>query len=179
MARKSEHSHHHYHIGLLVLILLVAAVGFFFYHRQNKWQMYVVQSMDKTRELKSTDSAEDGQVIASTIVSIPAGNPMLKEPAALEAYIETLSRKTGRDIVVTDNKKKILADTVSTNVGSTYSGDKNGEVSSTIADGQARDFVENSADYPSGIAETVTSFKDLRGSVVGAIIISNSKIFGE
>ncbi|HVZ11541.1 MAG TPA: hypothetical protein VG965_00790 [Patescibacteria group bacterium] len=145
--------------------------------RQDKWRSYVVESQQKVMKYKSLDSVEDAGVIAATIVNFPEGSPFLKSPAQLESYIRTVSAKYGRNIVVVDRDKRILADSIEPNVGSIYNNDQKNEVASTITDGQSRDFIEKSADYPSGISETVISFKDAKGSVVGAIIISNSNIF--
>jgi len=177
VANSENHSHHHYHIGLIILLILVAAVAVKFHFRQEKWHRYVVDSIDKTRDVRLQNSVEDAGVIATTIVSIPSGNPIYKQTAALEAYVQTISSQTGRDIVIVDTKEKILADTVALNVGKIYTEDKEDEVSKTLVDGQARFFVEKGVDYPSGVNETVISFKDTKGSVIGALIMSDSKIF--
>ena len=172
-----KHHHHHYHIGLIILIILVVLVGLKLISRQAKWSTYVVQSQTAVRQLKTLNSIEDAGMIAATIVSVPQATPILTQPAALEAYIQKLSSQTGRDIVIVDNNKKIIADTVAANVGSTYKYDKGNEVGQTIADGLPRDFNETSVDYPSGMSQTVISFKNNKNAVVGAIIISSSKIF--
>jgi sensor histidine kinase regulating citrate/malate metabolism len=173
---KSGHSHKHYHIGIIILIVFFALVSFKLLMSKAKWEYYVVQSQQQVMKYKMADSVEDAGMISSTIVSVPQGSPMLKNAAELQSYVDTVSRQTGRDVVVVDNKKKILADTFAANAGKAYGEDKDGEVAKTIADGQARTFIEKSADYPGGIEQNVISFKD-HGTVAGAVIISNSKIF--
>ena len=178
---KSEHhshSHHHFHLGLFILFILVLLVGIKLLSSKAKWNSYVVQSQNQVRQYKVLDSIEDGQIIAMTIVSVPANNPLLKQPAQLEAYIQSLSGQTGRDIVIIDTSKKILADTIAANVGSTYTYDTNGEIKNAFDTGLPQTFNEKSVDYPNGIEQTVIPFKDIKGSVTGAIIISNSRIFG-
>ena len=181
MAEESRsHSHHHFHFGMLLLIVIVVFVGFKFVSRQDKWYSYVVESQSKVNLQKSLNSVEDAGMIAATIVSVPSEtNSIVRQPKVLQSYVEALSRQTGRDIVVVDLQKKILADTIPTNVGKVYTEDKEDDVTQTIADGQARVFIEKGADYPGGINQTVISFKDARGSVVGAIIISDSNIFNK
>lgn len=177
----SAHSHKHYHIALIILLILVAVIFFKFAARQVKWHSYVVDSQKTAMNYKSADSVEDAGMIAATIVSVPVNDPLINQPAALQSYIQALSKQTGRDIVVIDTNKKILADTIPVNVGTIYVGEESNsnQVSKTIADGQPRDFVEKSADYPNGIAQTVITFKDLNGTPMGAIILSNSKIFNQ
>lgn len=173
---KSGHSHKHYHVGIIILLIFFGLVSFKLLMSKAKWEYYVVQSQQQVMKYKMADSVEDAGVIAATVVSVPQGSPMLKNAAELQVYVETVSKQTGRDIVIVDSKKKILADTFAANVGQMYGEDKDSEVVKTIADGQARSFVEKSVDYPSGVEENVISFKD-HGTVVGAVIISNSKIF--
>ena len=177
MADSRNHSHHHYHIGLIILIILVGLVGFKFLTRQHKWNTYVVQSQQTVNQHKQANSVEDAGVIAATIVSVPAPQPIFNNPTALQAYVTTISNKTGRDIVIIDNNKEVLAATVPGKVGDTYNFDQNDVISKTLSDGIARQFVEKSVDYPNGIEETVVAFKDNKGAVVGAVIISPSKFF--
>src|SRR3989344_2826221 len=134
MAEESRsHSHHHFHFGMLLLIVIVVFVGFKFVSRQDKWYSYVVESQSKVNLQKSLNSVEDAGMIASTIVSIPTeANSIVKQPKVLQSYVQTLSNQTGRDIVVVDLQKKILADTVATNVGKIYVEDKDGDVTETI-----------------------------------------------
>ncbi len=173
-----DHSHHHFHLGLFILFVLVLLVGIKLISSKAKWNSYVVQSQNMTRQYKVLNSIEDGQMIATTIVSVPANNPILKQPAPLEEYIQGLSRQTGRDIVVVDTTKKILADSIAANVGTVYTYDSKGEIKHAFETGLPQTFNEKSVDYPNGIEQTVIPFKDLKGTVVGAIIISNSRIFG-
>ena len=147
--------------------------------RQEKWNTYVVDSQKTVANYNNLNSIEDGNMIAATIVSVPEGNPLIKQGEALESYIKKISSQTERDIVVTDAGRKILADTFSSNVGKNYSQDKGGEVERTIGDGNPRTFLEKSSDYPGGVNQTVIAIKNAQGATIGALIISNSTIFGK
>lgn len=173
-----EHTHSHFHIGLIVMLFLIGVVLLKHFYARTMWGNYIVQwrtSFDKT---KSLDSVEDAGLIGATVLNVPtSATPLFKQPAELESYVQALSRQTGRDIVILSRDKKILADTVSSNVGAKYSFDKNDEITKTLGDGIARDFLETSVDYPSGITETVIAMKDVHGTIVGAILLSPSHIF--
>ena len=177
----NNHNHRHTHFHIVIVVLLLLALFIFARHfiRQTKWNMYVVHSQQTVRYLKSLNSVEDSNIIAASITSVPAENPLLKQPKALETYIQKLSGQMQRDIVIVDTSKKILADTVSANVGKTYAEDRNNEIKNTMGYSLPRDFVEQSIDYPSGVAETVVALKDAHGATLGAIVISNSTIFNK
>ena len=58
--------------------------------------MYTVQSRVAVDNLKSKDSVEDSGIIGATIATLPSTSaPIWKQPKALEAYVDTLSRQTG------------------------------------------------------------------------------------
>lgn len=176
------HNHEHTHFHIVIIILLLIATFIFLKHfiRQQKWNTYVVHSQQSVRHLKSFNSVEDANIIATTITSVPAGaNPLIKQPLALQTYIQRLSGQMQRDIVILDTTKKILADTVAANVGKQYTEDEDEEVSKTLGDSLPRDFEETSIDYPGGVNQTVIALKDANGATLGAIVISNSTIFNK
>lgn len=180
MAKTSNnHSHTVFHIIILALLLISAFIFAKHFIRSEKWNTYVVQSQKKVEDIKALDSSADGSLIASTIVNVPDANPLIKQPKGLQEYIALIGKNTGRDIVVLDTSKKILADVVAINVGKKYEYDKNGEVLKTIGDGQPRTFVEESIDYPKTVSETVVPIKNADGATVGALIISASPIFNQ
>src|SRR3989344_8622585 len=106
MAR-SNHSHHHYHIGLIFLVILISLATLKFLSAKTKWHTYVVQSQSDVRQLKSANSVEDASAIAATIVDIPTGNPIFRQPRSLQAFVDAYSKQTGRDLVIVDNKEKV------------------------------------------------------------------------
>lgn len=126
------------------------------------------------QQFQSAESIETANVIGTTITTVPPVVPLLKVQPLLETYITSLGKQTGRDIVILDKNKKIIADSVPANVGQTYSFDTENQVAQTIADGQARSFTEKSTDYPNGIVEEAVQLKDAKGTIVGAILISPS-----
>ncbi len=179
MASNERHSHTFLHIIIVVLIMIAVFAIAKHIVRQEKWTTYVVESQRAVSNYNNLNSIEDGNMIATTIISIPEGNPLIKQSIALESYIKKISNQMERDIVVTDAGRKILADTFSSNVGKKYSSDKGGEVAMTIGDSLPRTFLEKSADYPGGVNETVIAIKNPQGATIGALIISNSTIFGK
>lgn len=174
-----RHSHTFLHIIIVVLIMISVFAIAKHLVRQEKWNSYVVDSQKAVANYNNLNSIEDGNMIAATIVNVPEANPLIKQSTALENYIKKISTQMERDIVITDPGRKILADTFSSNVGKNYSSDKGGEVAKTIGDGNPRTFLETSSDYPGGINETVIAIKNASGATVGALIISNSTIFGK
>ena len=94
----------------------------------------------------------------------------------LESYVTTLSQSLNRDIVVMDTNKKVLADTVASNMGSKYGMDQGNEIGMTIQDGKIRSFTETSQDYPKGLSEVVVPIKNDKDVTVGALLISQTQI---
>lgn len=178
---ESEKKHSHRLLHIIIVILIVVAVLALLKHliREGKWNSYVVESQKNVLNYKKAESAATGNVIAATIVTVPANSPLIKQGPALETYIQTLANQTKRDIVVVDTSRNILADSVPANVGKKYTSDTQDEISKTLGDGIARNFIEKSIDYPNGIEETVIAIKNPQGATVGAIIISPSSIFGQ
>src|SRR5688572_17736442 len=177
-AHSREHSHTLLHIVIVVLILIAAFAIVRHLMQKGKWNTYVVDSQKSVESYKNANSIEDAEMIASTIASVPNGSPLIKNGEALQTYILDLATMTGRDIVVVDTNKKILADAIPTNVGKQYTYD-NGEILKTIGDSNPRTFLETSPDYPSGINQTVIAIKDGNGATVGALILSPSQIFSK
>jgi diguanylate cyclase (GGDEF)-like protein len=100
----------------------------------------------------------------------------------LQQYVEGLHRLYGRDIVVVDAQKRGIADANVHELGEVFEHDTGGEVSSTIKDGQVRQFVERNAEHPNG-AKQITVPRHQRGDVhapiVGAVILEYTQIYQE
>lgn len=124
------------------------------------------------------DATEDAQMLATTLTSVPAAKPLWTDKPDLQKLVDTLSKQTKRDIVVEDMHQVILADTVLSNVGKSYTYASNQDLQ-TMKDGNPRRFTEKSNDYPAGVDEVVVPVKDNVGVVVGAVIMSTSHIFDD
>lgn len=165
-------------LAAIVLAILFALLAVKYLWSRVQWNRYALQAQEKVMSYPPLNSAEDGAMIATTVASFPVGNPLYKNPDDLERYVTQINTQTGRDLVVVDKAKTILADTVSGNVGSMYTDDRGDEVSMTIADGKPRTFTETSKDYPKGITEEVVPMKNSpNGQTIGAVLISSSQIF--
>lgn len=173
------HKHHTWLIICAVLLLIFLGIaGLKFYHTQKMWRSNTVKLQEGIDKYNALNSVEDAKVFAYTISTLPTVNlPLFKQIAQLQEYVSQVSTQTGRDIVVVDKDKVILADTISANVGEVFAEDKNGEIGKTMFDGVPRTFLEKSTDYPDGINQTVVQIKDKSGTIVGAFIISSSNIF--
>lgn len=162
----------------VLLIFLLLFMGFRYRQMVAYWSLYSDQLKSNVTTYETRNSQEDAEMINTTIMTLPSvANPLYKQPQALQSYVTALSNQTKRDIVIVDNNKQILADTIPANVGQKYMEDKKKEVLTTIAGGLVHVFVEKSKDYPQGINQTVIPMKNITGNIIGAIIISNSTIF--
>jgi sensor histidine kinase regulating citrate/malate metabolism len=170
----------------MVRLLAVIALLFFvsliilsvkFVVLKHSWNSYAVQSLHSMDNRREMNSVEDATVVAMTVGQYPSAQPIYSQPKELQTYVTNFSKQTHRDLVVMDNNKKILADTVPANIGIGFGEDKNGEVAKTIFDGLQRTFTETSVDYPQGLEETVVVLKDASGKTVGAVVLSTSPIF--
>lgn len=155
-------------IGLLSIVVLK------YLYLKTVLNTNALQMSQYSIQQASRDSAEQALILNSTLITLPSvASPLYQNSAQMEAYVVMLSRQLSKDIVVMDSNKKILADTVTTNVGATYHDDANGEVTQVIADGKARGFVETSKDYPKGMQEVAIPLRSSTGKIIGAIIVSS------
>lgn len=172
------HNHTFLKLVIAVLILGFGLLILKYIRVKQEWREHVVKLSEGIRKFEFLNQVEDGELLAVIATHIPSdAHPILSETSTLQKYILTVSEKTGRDIVVIDRTKKILADAVSGNVGTQYTEDKDGEIAKTLFDGSPRSFIEKSTDFPNGINQVVVQVKDVTGTIVGALIISSSNIF--
>lgn len=166
---------HIYTVVIVILAVLLAFVGLKYLHLRFAVHTFTEGAMLLNSNQAPTGSiAEYGEIIGTTVANYPQGNTLLTQPAALQTYVTTLSKELGRDIVVVDKSRKILADTVAANIGGNYAFDMLHEIDQTVKDGSLRSFLEKSSDYPQGISETVVPMKDTTNMVIGVVIISNT-----
>lgn len=99
----------------------------------------------------------------------------------LQEYVAGLA-DLHRDIVFVDVLKRGIADADPNEIGMFYDCDQGNEVSSTIADGRTRTFVEQNEKHPEGIKQIVVPAfaKDsMKGTPIGAVILDYSAIYAE
>jgi signal transduction histidine kinase len=104
------------------------------------------------------------------------GDPLATKQAELQRDVETLHGLYGQDITVLDRDKRIVADAVAPEIGSTYRDDTHDEVARTIVDGTPRTFIETSPAYPQGIKELVVPLR-IANATVGALILEYTPIY--
>lgn len=178
MAKSNSSSSKSPNTNVLFFLCLVFAFGFVYlagkYHYfQNSDNKSASTSQMAVKNKAHTDTAEQANIISQAII---AAN-LLNQPKQLQTYVQTVSSNIKKDVVVTNTKEMILADTVPENIGTEYTEDEGEELLDTIKDGKTRTFVEKGADYPKGISQTVIAIKDSQGVIVGAVILSNFSIY--
>lgn len=168
---------HMYTIIIVVLVALLAFVGLKYLHLKFAVENFTEGAMLLNASQPATGPISDyAELIATTVADYPQGGALITQPLQLQNYTVTLSKTLGRDIVIVDMSRKILADTIAANVGTNYSYDQNKEIDQTLKDGASRSFVEKSTDYPEGITETIAPIHDISNRIIGVVLISNTTI---
>lgn len=170
----------HHNLLLLCILALFVVLGivvFKYILVKQVWRENAVGLQGGIQKYQTAESIEAAQVIGTTIVTFPPIVPFLKNQPLLQQYVSKVGEQTGRDIVILNKNKKIIAATLPANVGQTYSFDLDGKIEQTMLDGNPRSFNEKSSDYPNGITLEIVQLKDQKGTIVGAILISPSNIF--
>ncbi|WP_228035686.1 sensor histidine kinase [Oculatella sp. LEGE 06141] len=142
----------------------------------------IAQSQKIAETLAIEEAEHVAQVIATSIthdVNYDHGSQTGEESNYLQNFTNLLHELQRRDIVVVDRQKQILADTVPENVGTIFDHDQNNEIQQTMADGQTRLFLEQSADYPQGIKLLVVPLITDQQEVDGAVILEWSSIYDQ
>jgi hypothetical protein len=173
---------HHHNLLLLCILALFVILGilaFKYLTVKKEWRGHAVQLQGGIQKYQDLESIEEANIIGTTVTSFPPVIPLIKIPGQLQSYIESIGEKTGRDIVVVDKNKKIIADTNPAEVGQTYNFDTSGEIAKTMFDGTPRSFIEKSTAYPDGIILEIVQLKDSKGTIIGAILISPSNVFSK
>jgi signal transduction histidine kinase len=131
-----------------------------------------------TTKFSILDAIDIGTTIEKSI-ALELGDLSINEnPAQLQKYVPALSEITGRDIVVVNKDKIIVADIGSEldEIGKKFDYDK-GEIEQTMQDGKPRIFREVSEDVPDGVELVVVPLYDNpldkeNAKIVGAVITS-------
>ena len=160
---------HLYTIAVIVLFLLLIVIGLKYVHLKLAMYGFTESTIWMNMQNRPTGQISDyGLSVAAAYQFVPT--------ADLQDYVSAASKSWNRDVAILDTDRKVLADTVESNIGSTYNFDINGEVEMTLGDGTTRYFEETSGDYPDGITEVVVPIKNASGVIVGAVLVSNSQL---
>jgi len=177
VAVNNNNGHHHvvpaitvnlYVALIIVLTLLAGAFGVKYVHLRLAMDRYQYLA----RVLGASQVTPDS---SPTYAALILEGIAYQQPGQLQAYISTVSKELGKDVVVVDTQKKILADKFPANIGSIYTYDKGNEVTQTLKDGSGRMFFERSPDYPDGIQELVLPIKNAQGTITGALLVQTSR----
>jgi methyl-accepting chemotaxis protein len=157
--------------GYFVISLLVLLVGV----------TAIFELLESARVAAITEARNVAENIGGTVAFLDeeSGPELFNNPAQLKRFAADLNRSFGRDIVVTNCNKRIMADTMPASVGTVYNEDAGGEVSLTMADGLARTFVEPIGDYPEPLQELVVPLRSRDNEIIGAIIVEYGPFYAE
>ena len=140
-------------LGFLSILALVSLFGVFSIRQQ-------LRQAEQTSVTEASHLAEALSVVTA------------KEQVDLQELVTQLHESQGRDVVVLNLDKQILADAHPNEIGLVFEFDPNGEVSATLKDGQPRTFVEITGEHPLGLKQVVVPMQDeASGATIGAIIL--------
>lgn len=149
---------------LLGMALLVALVGALAVNRQRASVMVAA----------ITEAENVARVLGFVLMSDP--NQL---HASAQEIVTRLHEAQGRDVVLVDAHRRILADAMPATSGKFFSEDDRGEVIATIRDGKVRTFVETSKDHPGGIKQIVAPVKSKSGQILGAVVLEYTPLYEE
>lgn len=136
----------------------------------------IVMQLD-TAELAAKMEAEHTAYTLAHSGSVPAED----RARVLQENIGALNQLYPRDAVVVDVNKRVLADTVQSEIGTVFGHDSQNEVGHTIQDGRLRTFLEKSADYPQGAMQIVIPWRerqdDRESPIIGALVLEYTHIY--
>lgn len=167
---------------LFCVILLLGIVVLVFKHEKLKMAMYYFANqaaIASKQRYVGADTTEDAYMLSATLTAVPASKPLWLDKDNMQKLVDTLSKQTGRNIVVEDTTRLILAASVPTTIGKVYSYGGIGANFDlqTMQDGKPRRYIDrNNNNY---FDEVVVQVKDSTGTTVGAVIMSTSHIFDD
>ncbi|MEP7016261.1 MAG: PAS domain S-box protein, partial [Verrucomicrobiota bacterium] len=144
-------------LGMSLLVALVGAVA-------------VVDQ----RALVTSAATSEAENVAHVLGSFLSG-----DRNQAQEIVARLHQTQGRDIVLMDRNRHILADAVPSEIGMIFRSDPNDEVVATIKDGQIRKFVETSQAYQTGIRQIAVPIKGENGQVIGAVVLEYTPLYDE
>lgn len=148
-------------LGLLLIYLIPNLAGIYAFQQQSK-------------------SAEQAANIESEHLARLITLEMSQNEAGIQKFITALYNSQNTDVEIVNLDKLILADPNPDGIGTVFAHDQNGEVTSTLKDGQTRIFIETNTDHPQDVTRTaVVAIKDNTGKVTGAIIVDYTTLYAE
>lgn len=160
---------------MLTWLLLIAVVVVF----SNSFFLYKHWREAENAAIEDAESTARALALGLSFADEARGfSPMYKTPAKVQNYIEHIHNKLKEDIVMVDDKKKIVGDAVPEDVGKIFDHDKNNEVGQTIRDGLTRTFIERSSDFAAGFGRlVVVQVKSDEGEPIGALILEYTSYY--
>src|ERR1700722_15332536 len=149
---------------LLGMSLLVALVGALAVHQQE-----ISARTAATKEARNVAHALGLALISNS-------NEL---DSSARAVVRRLHEAEGRDVVLMDTHKRILADANPGSIGESFTEDQHDEVAMSIKDGNARTFVEISKDSPDAIKQIVVPIQSESGQTLGAVILEYTPLYEE
>ena len=143
--------------------LLVALVGALAVNRQR-----VAAAVSATKE------AENVARVLGILLSDSNGFSV-----SAQEIVTKLHQTEGRDIVLLDTNRFVLADAIAADIGKKYTEDPGDEVGVTLKDRQVRTFVEISSDSPLPMKQIVVPAHDRSGHVIGAVVLEYTPLYDE
>ena len=161
--------------GVLAVAAMVAVTG-----------LIVLRADDRAARRAAIATAEQVAAgIAQDVAfgQVPSGEPGVSVPLyndrpQLRDYVQRMHKLQGRDIVVLDTNRLILADAEPADDDTFYSWDGGNEVALTVLDQKPRAFIEYSDDSgPAGIREVVVPLVDGQDVTLGAVIFEYTPLY--
>jgi two-component system, cell cycle sensor histidine kinase and response regulator CckA len=149
---------------LLGMSLLVALVG--------------ALAVNRLRASAMVGVIREAQDVARLVSFVLMSSPNKLSPSAQEIVVK-LHQKQGRDVVLMDSNQLVLADTIPSQIGKSFTDDPEDEVGATIKDRQARTFVEVNQEHRPGNKQIVVPVEGESGQVIGAVVLEYTPLYNE
>ncbi len=149
---------------LLGMASLVALVGVLAVNRQHAAAVAA-----------AVKEAEDVARVVSFLFTGPAD----QHSKSAQEIVDKLHATQGRDVVLMDAHRLVLADADPAEVGKPFTQDPGHEVGATIKDRKVRTFIEADEIRPGGIMQIVVPVESEDGDVIGAVILEYTPLYEE
>jgi len=122
-----------------------------------------------------TDEARD----VARVVGFLLTSDSNRLSGSAQQIVSKLNRTQGRDVVVIDSNRMIVADAVASEVGKRFTENPSDEVGATLKDRKVRTFVEVSDLHPAGSKEIVVPVEGESGELLGAVVLEYTPLYNE
>ena len=136
------------------------------------------QQVTDAKLAATTEARRVADTIADAVTFDPSGDPtaLLVNPHALQEYVMAIHGQQQRDIVILDRNRTTVADAVASEVGERFA-DVDGVVTRTLADGEARTFIEKVGQE--SIRQVIVPLRTAAGKIVGGVVLEYSPLYDE